>query len=162
MIFAWIMWIGMFLQPEKPEVHPFHTSLAELSYNSRSNSWELSIRLFTDDFDLALSKFYKKNLKLDNNNQGDAYIPQYIAKHFGFREGGKLNHPFQYLGYNVETDVVWVYAEWPGSANLKGKKLENTLLLELFENQMNLVHIENKSEKSSFIFKLDNQQVVIE
>lgn len=162
MIVGLICWIGMIFQTNGLENHPFHTSLAELHFNPRSNAWELSIRLFTDDLEAGLSNHYKKNLKLDNDNQGDAYIPDYIAKHFGFREGDKLVHPFQYLGYQVETEVTWVYAEWPNGGNLTGKKLENTLLLELFDNQMNIVHLENQGKKSSMIFKKEKKITTLE
>ena len=153
MLLTFILWAGMLFQANNLEVHPFHTSLTELHFNSRSNSWELSIRLFTDDFEKGLSEFHKKNLNLDNNNEGDTFIPPYIAKHFGFIESGKLKHPFQYLGYDVQTDVTWVYAEWNYSQDLLGKKLENSLLMEEFDNQINIVQKEFKENKSSYIFK---------
>lgn len=51
--------LGLFLMLS---FHDFHTSLTEINYNSQSRSLELSVRVFTDDLELALTNFNKGQL----------------------------------------------------------------------------------------------------
>ena len=42
-------------------IHPLHVTTTELNYESEQNSLEVTIKVFTDDFEQILSKkFHKK------------------------------------------------------------------------------------------------------
>ena len=62
MLFALIIFMNIsgfsFLEenPEMLTIHDFHTSLAEVEYNTSSKTFEISLRVFTDDFEKALSQ----------------------------------------------------------------------------------------------------------
>jgi hypothetical protein len=46
-----------------------------------------------------------------------------------------------YLGEEIEADVMWCYIEIPKVKKLERIEVENLLLLETFDDQMNLVHV---------------------
>ena len=43
-------------RPTLRGLHAFHTSLTEIQYNAKEKSLEISIRMFTDDLEAALTK----------------------------------------------------------------------------------------------------------
>ena len=45
--------------------HPIHTSVAEADYNGASGALEVSLRVFIDDFEAALSVHARKRLSLE-------------------------------------------------------------------------------------------------
>lgn len=62
--------------------HDFHTSLTEINFNPKSKSLELSVRVFTDDLETALTNFNKGKLVRieDPESVVNPLIEQYIRK----------------------------------------------------------------------------------
>jgi hypothetical protein len=61
---------------------------------------------------------------------------------------------FQYLGKEVEMDVTWCYAEISDVPNLKKITVSNTLLLDLYDEQTNIVHIKAHDKKKSMMLNI--------
>jgi hypothetical protein len=138
----------------QPIIHDFHTSIAEVNYNEKSQSLEVSLRVFTDDFELALGKANLiKELHLDNSKKYHELIKKYLEANFYFMDtkNQKLNSSF--IGKELEGDVTWLYFEFPLKKPLKGFQLKNAVLTEIYEDQSNLVNIFYKKQKRTHLFK---------
>src|ERR1700761_9206874 len=75
--------------------HPLHVSTSDISYNAETKKLETICTIFTDDFELALSKQYNAKVDLQKpemHNAMDALVKRYIADHLDIKTN---NQPIQ-------------------------------------------------------------------
>jgi hypothetical protein len=156
----WQRWIFVLALAVSFEVtagayHAFHTSLAQIQYNGKAKVLEVSLRVFTDDLELALTKTNNRTIKLDESAQFDAPIEAYVRKYFGIvdEKGQKL--AMSYIGREFEADATWIYLEIPFAENASELKLQNAILTEVFDDQTNVVNLTYQASKKTFLFKRD-------
>lgn len=133
--------------------HPFHTSVTELFFNAKEKSWEVSIKLFQDDLETTLTAYTNRPFKFSFEKEADKVIEAYLRKHFGVQVNKVLQTPYRYLGFETQNDAIWVYLEIPTDQDLSGVYLENSLLIDSFEDQTNLVQVAKGEQKKSFLFQ---------
>lgn len=136
--------------------HDFHTSLTEMRYNSGTNSYEITIRVFTDDLKSALEKA-NPNVKIDlSNDSSKSLIDQYFKKHFAFVKEKDVRFA-KYLGNEVEVDATWLYLELPNGNELVNYSILNSIFTELFDDQSNLLNILHGEKRHTLIFSKDSK-----
>ena len=134
--------------------HAFHTSITRMDYNAKEKSFELSIRVFTDDLEKALSaENGGKKISVVNNDKNDGIVESYIRKCFSILNPQKQKRAFSYIGKEQEADATWIYIEFPCKDGVGGLSIQNTILHDFFNDQINLVNINYLATKKSFIFK---------
>lgn len=143
---------------EKKVLHPFHTSVTECVYNEKEKIWELSIRLFQDDFEQALTEFQGKKFQFQFSPSPDGILEAYIRKHVGILVNQKLQTPYRWIGWESQADVIWIYLEIPTDNNLSGVYFQQSVLMDAFSDQTNLIHLVKKDSKKSYLFQ-KNQSV---
>jgi hypothetical protein len=125
-----------------------------MQYNPAAKTFEVSIRIFTDDLEKGLSQSHnKQRFVIKNNDQNDAVIEAYIRKSFVLTDSQKKAVPIKYIGKEQEEDATWVYLEVPFQGTLNGCKLFNTTLMEVFDDQVNMTNVRFTSDKKTFLFK---------
>lgn len=135
--------------------HDFHSSLAEIHYNSASKSLEISLRVFSDDLESALTKANNRTIRIDESTAAEPLIAQYLNKHFSLLDARSARKPIIWVGKELTVDVTWLYFEIPLTENLNGLKLHNSVLFELFSDQVNIVNISYQGQKRTYLFKPD-------
>ncbi|WP_341226287.1 DUF6702 family protein [uncultured Arcticibacterium sp.] len=136
--------------------HDFHTSLTEMNYNPSSNSFEITMRVFTDDFQEAIEQSSgKKNIVL-NDEAIEPFVKKYINRHFAFVKGKEVKFA-NYLGIEAEPDASWIYLELPYSKELESYSILNTILMELFDDQNNLLNLLKDGGRHTLIFAKDTR-----
>ena len=136
-------------------LHPVHVSVSEVHYNRQTQSLEIMHKVFIDDFENALEKYYNGNLGLGTEkeaSEADALIEAYLQKHFAIWVDGKPLAP-GYLGREADLEAVWIYQEITGVDKAEAFKITNTLLFDLFDDQRNILHLEYLEKKVSFLFR---------
>lgn len=138
-------------------IHPFFISLTEMRYNSQSKKMEIAQKIFWDDLEVGLAKEF--NGKVDFLNPTDkakleSQIKTYLLKHNQVWVNGKLL-TLNYLGHEVEEDAAWFYLESSQAETPKTVEMKNTILLEDFDGQQNIVHVyfQSKSPRSMLLGK---------
>jgi hypothetical protein len=135
-------------------IHDFHTSLAEVQYNASERVLEVSLRVFTDDLeDALLRENGGKAIRVTDAGTADPFIKNYLAKNFSVIDGGNRRRPINLLGKEITVDVTWIYFEIKDIDNLSGKRLQNAVLTEVFDDQINMVNLITPSGKQTFLFK---------
>lgn len=125
-----------------------------MQYNPALKSFEVSIRIFTDDFEKGLSDENGKNrFLIKNNDQNDPFVERYVRKNFILADAQKKAVNIKYIGKEQEEDATWVYLEIPFSGPLEGCRLQNSILMEAFEDQVNMTNLKLSSDKKTFLFK---------
>ena len=94
--------------------HPFYISMTDVNYNDKSHELEISVRIFTDDFENTLRKQHKEiNIDIEhpsNQTQMNGFVNDYIQKHLFFTVNGKPM-PISFSGYERENESIWTYLE---------------------------------------------------
>lgn len=141
--------------------HEYHASVTNMQYNAKERTFEVSIRMFTDDLEKTLTRenggqrvIFDK--KYEKNN--DQLLEKYLRKHFVFITPQKQTRPFNYVGHETEADAQWVYIELPFAEAFRGATIQQSVLTETFDDQTNLVTINYNTQKKTLLFR-KNQTV---
>ncbi|MGL4629822.1 MAG: DUF6702 family protein [Leadbetterella sp.] len=134
-------------------VHDFHNSLTEIRYNTKSKSLEISMRVFSDDFELALTKANKgKKITL---NEKDAIlnplVESYISRHF-YLKSSREELSMDYIGKEIEEDAVWLAFEIKNCGSLVNHTITNSVFSDLYSDQTNVVNIIYPNQNKTFVF----------
>ena len=124
--------------------HPFYISMTDINYNDKNHEVEVSIRIFTDDFENTLRKQHS-NINIDiehpaNQTQMNGFVNDYIQHHLSFQINGKPA-AMGFAGYEIENESIWTYFEIKDVSAVQKVVITNTLLHDYNENQINLIHI---------------------
>lgn len=124
--------------------HPFYISMTDISYNEKTHEVEVSVRIFTDDFENTLRKQHS-NINIDiehpaNQTQMNGFVNDYIQHHLSFQINGKPV-AMGFAGYEKENESIWTYFEIKDVSALQKIGINNNLLQDYNENQINLIHI---------------------
>lgn len=148
------------LHINKEIAHPYYVSVTELEWNSKEKSIEISLKVFTDDFEEALGKQgVKGDLIRGDAAQNRARIESYIQKHLSVRVNGK-SIPLKILGYENNQEATWSYFQ--GSCPEPPVKFEitNDCLYEIKDQQVNIIHLKSGEFRKSFRLVNPDQSIV--
>src|SRR5438105_5006550 len=86
--------------------HPFYISMTEINFNSKSKSLEVSVRIFSDDFEKTLRK--KCNCKVDllavNEKKAmEKVVNDYVQQHLQIKIDGRVQ-ALEFAGYQQEEE----------------------------------------------------------
>ncbi len=124
--------------------HPFFINVVDIHENKAEKSLEISVRIFTDDFEKTLRK-NNPNAKVDLSRTDNAVamgtlIKTYIPQHLNLFVNGKTVL-LTYIGYEKNEESIWSYFEINGVENVKELKIVNTLLFDYSKDQINMHNI---------------------
>jgi len=131
--------------------HPLHVSTAEFNYNPKEKTVEISCKLFTDDFENILSKLFKQKIDLSKaelKKEMDLVVKNYLLSHLKLKVNGKAAN-IHYLGFEIDHEATNIYLESQAVASFKSAEVENSILYDLFEDQMSIIHFTNGPSRKS-------------
>ncbi|PKA82292.1 hypothetical protein ATE92_0420 [Ulvibacter sp. MAR_2010_11] len=143
--------------------HKFYVSITKIEYVQEKQSVQIITKIFIDDLEDVLQQRYKPTISLATQNETAedlAYMKQYILQKLQIEVNGKPATP-KFIGSEYETDVVKVYLEITGVQNLKTLEIENYLLLDMFDEQQNIVHLKTSKSRRSLVLDKDNPKGVL-
>jgi hypothetical protein len=145
-----------------PALHAYHSSITELRYNVAKKQLELSVKVFTDDFEKALSQGQPAHVNLtDAGPRPLALASTYLTRTLQISTPAGAPLPLQVLGMQAENDGYWFYCKVPLPGPMPDIKLRQAVLLDAFGDQMNIVNIEAGGKKQSALFRAGHEQEVI-
>ena len=141
------------------DTHDIHICLTELKFNETTCSFQVSIKIFIDDLELALTKEGTSGLFIGTPKESggaDTFIEGYLNRHFKIDIDGKpLELVFQGKEVSEDLQAIWCYVEFEAQP-IRGKKctLSNDILFSLYDEQRNIMDIRmSKSQKDYTIFQ---------
>lgn len=116
-----------------PAAHPFHVGISEIRLvdDAEGGGYTVQIthKLFRDDVEAARGE--------------DLSLQDYIFSRFelwqNVREGEQIV-PLQWVGFEYEDDVIWVYLEAKSPAVTRSWIAKNRLLFDEFSDQTHIIH----------------------
>lgn len=136
--------------------HPFYISLTDIRYNDGKKTIEIAQKIFWDDLERALGE--ENNAKVDFLNPSSPeklkkMLEAYVLKQNQITINGK-KVTLHFLGYEIEEDATWIYIEGKDVGFPKTVEITNTILIEPFEEQQNIVNFYiEKKPKSLILYK---------
>ena len=141
--------------------HPVHLSVTNIEYNQQKKKFEVSVRVFIDDFQKIIN--YKNNITLNlykSNELPDAnrYINQYVYNHLQLKVNGELIPQKKYiLTKRKKEDVtLWLYYDIKYSRNPRTIEVSDNLMTDLYSDQKNLLILTVAGNQYPFEFNKKN------
>ncbi|MBI5856742.1 MAG: hypothetical protein HZB42_03745 [Sphingobacteriales bacterium] len=141
---------------ERGGLHPFHVSVVEINHNAVNKTFEVSCKIFTDDFEKVLAQNYKTRVDLINPPDKaamDTLVKKYIFSHLSISADNKATQ-LNYVGFEREAEAVYGYVLVNNIQSVKKVDVNNKLMHDLFTDQVNIIHVivggERKSTKLDY------------
>lgn len=131
--------------------HPLHVSTTEINFNAKTKSLEISCRIFTDDFEVVLAKLYHAKTDLSKpemHKAMDVLVKKYLDAHLQYTVNGKRLNA-NYLGFEIDYEATNIYLEIENINELKSLSLRNSILYDLYDDQMSILHVEKLGLRKS-------------
>ena len=132
--------------------HEFYVGLTEVEYNPAARTYEVSIKLFTDDLELAIQKSGGVNPHLGTLKEhadADTLVFAYTSKHFNLSGGKGSAITLKPVGRETELDVTWIYLESAPTQPSNALVVINEMIMELYESQTHVVHVKQEGRIST-------------
>jgi len=133
-------------------IHEHYVGITEIRYSDDSESYQISLKLFTDDLENAILKDSGDFLDLGGSNENansDSIIFPYLEKHFFIESPVGSKFKLTRIGRETDFNITWVYLE---SAKMKPQdalKVKNSIFMEMHPDQTHVVNVDQKGETKS-------------
>ncbi len=139
--------------------HPFHVGSVEFNYNNKSQKFEISGKFFIDDLENGINKSTGKNLRFQDAKMKSA-MDEAVKNYFKGNLKLKVNNQvlgLNYIGFEEDSESVNVFLE--SEKIVAPKKIETavSILYNIFDDQMNIIHIINNGKRESEKLNYPNQ-----
>lgn len=141
---------GWLASPAAAGAHPLHTSLAELSYDSRSGRLAVSLRVFVDDFTTASAR-RRQILASRGGSSRQSPLVDYALESLGIADASGRRIALQPCGGRRVGDLMWLC--FSGIAP-RGSRLRvtNRVLFDLYRDQINIVKAVADGRTTNLLF----------
>lgn len=119
----------------------FYSSITKVDYIDGSKTLKFTTKINTKHISEAL------NIN-PNTASFEAEVKQYIGKNFNVNINGSHKN-LTFTGSQVNGESVFVYFEANGIDNISTLKIKNSVLLEFYPKQINLVNISYKGSQKN-------------
>jgi len=143
--------------------HKYYFSVTQADYDAQEHSLKMVTRVFYDDLEKAFQERYDPSIKVDatyDQDKLDAYIQRYFDQKLIVSVNGKPQE-LNYIGHKDEVDYVVCFIEVSGIEDLRSISIENTLLMDVFPEQKNVIHLNAKGKKKSFLLTEGNNKAML-
>ncbi|MCS6807593.1 MAG: hypothetical protein RML40_02770 [Bacteroidota bacterium] len=146
--------------------HPIHASIMVIDFNPAPRSLEISCKIFADDLEEIIRKTTGIQLYIGSAkeipSQTNAKLEEYLRKHFSAEADGKALSRWVFIGQELEGDAVWCYIEVPNVSPPKRLIVSNTILMDLYDDQTNLVNVNIYGQRRSAVLRKSRTSEVLE
>lgn len=124
----------------------------------------MSVKVFTDDFELAIIHNYNLRLNLGTDSihpEWKKYTSLYFNKMFLVKANNKTTVPLVLENYEMADDGVYVHFFLPVKGKIRSLQIDNGILLDVFENQTNLLITTIDGKESGYSLNFNNYKLNI-
>ena len=134
--------------------HKYYVSVTEV--NIKKDKLEIIIRTFPDDIQNVLADTYQIKPNFDDIDMvSRRFLQLYVFEHFRLLVDEKEVN-YAYSGFMTEDGFFIILLEAKIPENFSRLQIKNTLLMDMFEEQKNIVHFLEKNRKESAVLTKDN------
>jgi len=151
------LFLSFGLQSAPSSDHKFYLSNTSIEFNSQNRALEITSKIFTDDLEHAIeAQGYRNHSLYPQTPEVFELVKKYIGDKLSLQVGGR-NVVLNFLGYSVDNDMTTLFIE--GSYFEPNQVVVgNTILLELFSDQQNIVEVRWNGQSKREYFTKDKKQ----
>jgi len=151
----YLLLVVLFMVSSFSLVHKFYVSVAQVEYNRDQESLQIILRVFIDDLEELLRQRYDQTIVLDQESKStkdNKYIAAYLNQKINI-EVNDQEKKFLFLGKEYEDDLLICYLEIENVPRLDSIVITNQILMDVFEEQQNIVHVKKGETRKSLILE---------
>ena len=118
--------------------HPLHTTMTELTIDVPHHTVRATVRVFADDFGTAAKR----------SRSAEAYLSGALS----IVDGGGRHVSLVSCGTRRTGDLMWICVEGSFVGAEQALRISNSLLCDLFVDQVNIVQVVSGSDRRSVLF----------
>lgn len=134
-----------------------------MEYVKEKESVQIIINVFMDDIEKALNTDYNIDMKISTKNEiknANSYYVKYLNEKLKIKIN-QIDVNFRFIGKEYEGDLVFFYLEIDNIKSLETLEIKNTLLVQYFENQQNIVKLKKGNQRTSEILSKENDKAML-
>jgi hypothetical protein len=138
-------------------------SVTHIKYIPKQKALQITMRLFIDDLQFELNNQNNPKIEIATDREPkniDRIYADYVSNHFNI-EVNEHSKNSSFLGKEYDDDMVVFYLEVLGIQEIEQLRLENTLLLNSFPEQENIVKLNINEEQKSHILTKNRSKALI-
>ena len=138
--------------------HKYYVSTSLFEFKEHSGSLQITLKICKDDFIKLINKKYDidlENKELKGSVETKSKISEYLLSNLIIHFDDKKQE-LLYLGFEENNEMFTFYLELENVLSFISIKLENTILFDLFDQQLNIIHLKKDNKKRSFISRKDS------
>ena len=132
--------------------HPLHSSLAELAYDPAARAVQVSLRVFVDDFSSAVIHGKPAAPGAPVVVPADSAMVRYVTARFTLFDRAGRVVPLRWCGARRVGEQLFLCLRASAAASPSGGRVRNTLLTELFTDQVNIVQASYGARRHTLLF----------
>jgi hypothetical protein len=132
-------------------IHAYYVSVSEIYHNPANNALEITMKIFIDDLELAIRKFENSEFGIsgqDTEADTTERIEAYLSDKFQIQINDQAV-AVHMIGYELENDAVLCYIEIEKVGDINHINIANSIICEIYEEQINLTHFQYKGQLRS-------------
>lgn len=126
-----------------------------MEYNDKTQSYEIIMNVFWDDWEKALTEIYQKPIRIDQPGI-EKFSLEYLESCFVVKVKEK-KLAYKMIGVEQEKDILKIYLELPSKFITNGMMIKNDCLIRECDGQINIFNFIHQLERKTLIFKTTNQ-----
>ena len=142
-----LWWVGL-------SAHPVHISVSNLEFSDKGSV--VAVKLFKDDLQLAIYHNYSIEIPLENigNDNYSDIILKYLSEKLKISLNEKKELKLEYTGNEVNDEAIWIYFSAGNLREVKSVYLINTIFLDIYGDQTNLLILNYKGKQQGYRFNI--------
>ncbi|WP_255557635.1 DUF6702 family protein [Flavobacterium taihuense] len=144
-------------------VHKFYMAIYQINYAPEKKMLQITSRIFIDDINKTLEKKHNKKFFLgtDKESAESLYLlKKYLSENFTLKVNGQ-SKGMNFLSKEMDGDVLVCYLNIKDVSKIKTLEIYNSVLLDCFAEQQNIVHVTVFDTKKSFLFTESSTKQVL-
>jgi hypothetical protein len=137
--------------PIASAAHPLHTTLTEVRVDATTHTVRLMVRVFADDFGTALARHMRVASPPVGRAWDDAAI-SYLGSALAIADRANTPIVLRSCGTRRTGDLLWICLEGTTREVANEIRGRNTILCDLFDDQVNIVQFTSGTEQHSVLF----------
>jgi len=128
-------------------------AIYQINYAPEKKMLQITSRIHIDDLNKALEKKYKKKLYIGTEKEtpeDTVLTKEYLLNNFSIKVN-EQSKPLNFLSKEIDGDELVCYWNIKGISKINSLQINNTVLIDCFLEQQNMININVQGVKKSFV-----------
>ncbi|MEP6494098.1 MAG: DUF6702 family protein [bacterium] len=138
--------------PRMADAHPLHTTLTEVTVDQSRHTVRAVVRVFIDDLSTGVVRQHRGAAANPTGDALDTQATAYVQAAFAVVDAGGKPAELHTCGVRKNSELLWVCVEATVAGDLRAVAVRNTVLCDVFTDQVNIVQVGDGKGSRSVLF----------